>query len=79
MHNCWCRIAARTHALRLHTRSAVSVGSVQREHVGQPGTTDYRVFFKAGGERISPWHDIPLRSSDLFHAVIEIPKLYVLS
>jgi len=48
------------------------------KHVGDPTTPDYRVFFEdADGERVSPFHDIPLvvdRERGLFRAVIEIPK-----
>jgi inorganic pyrophosphatase len=33
-------------------------------------------FFKSGGSRISPWHDIPLKTSipGIFNCVIEIPN-----
>lgn len=41
---------------------------------GQAGTETYRVFFKDGDKNISPWHDIPLKSGDLFNFVNEIPK-----
>src|SRR3546814_7733131 len=33
-------------AMKLQCRSIVSAGSVEREHVGQPGSMDYRLFFK---------------------------------
>jgi len=41
---------------------------------GTAGTETFRLFFKDGEKTISPWHDIPLRSGDLFHFVNEIPK-----
>jgi inorganic pyrophosphatase len=41
---------------------------------GSPGTESYRLFFQEGGNNISPWHDIPLKSGEFFNAVIEIPK-----
>ncbi|GAX85548.1 hypothetical protein CEUSTIGMA_g12963.t1 [Chlamydomonas eustigma] len=42
---------------------------------GVHGTLDFRAHFKAGGNIISPWHDIPLRASDgSLHFICEIPK-----
>merc|ERR1712146_115102 len=36
---------------------------------------DYRIFFKSGGETISPWHDIPLYNDDgTVNMIVEIPK-----
>jgi inorganic pyrophosphatase len=34
----------------------------------------YRLFFEENGKKISPWHDIPLKSGEYYNAVIEIPK-----
>lgn len=48
--------------------------SVSTSTSGEVGTTDYRLFFKDGEKTISPWHDIPLKSGDLFNCIIEIPK-----
>jgi len=48
------------------------------KHVGDPTTTNYRVFFEdSEGHRISPFHDIPLVADaerGIFNAVIEIPR-----
>jgi len=43
---------------------------------GAEATESYRMFFNAAGEKISPWHDIPLKAADgeLFNFVVEIPK-----
>lgn len=38
---------------------------------------EYRMFFTKGGEKISPWHDIPTwadKEKGIVNAVIEIPK-----
>jgi len=46
--------------------------------VGEPGTADYRLRFKdSAGSDISPWHDIPLHTSQegVVNAVFEIPKM----
>lgn len=59
-------------ALRLPFRSFVTT-VVE----GQAGTLEYRLRFKdAKGLQISPWHDIPLESSEkgYLNAVFEIPK-----
>lgn len=49
---------------------------VQVKEEGQPETLDYRVFFLDGsGQKVSPWHDIPLHLGDgSFSFVVEIPK-----
>jgi len=48
------------------------------KHVGDPTTTNYRVFFEEQeGARISPFHDIPLvadAEKGVFNAIIEIPR-----
>lgn len=48
---------------------------VSSASTGEAGTTDFRVFFDdAAGKKISPWHDIPLKSGNLYNFVNEIPK-----
>lgn len=43
--------------------------------VGEPGTLEYRMHFQdSNGNKISPWHDIPLKSGEHFNCLIEIPK-----
>ncbi|CAE7645155.1 PPA6, partial [Symbiodinium pilosum] len=50
--------------------------SYSPEVVGSAGTPEYRMHFKDGnGNKISPWHDIPLKSGELFNCLIEIPKM----
>jgi len=45
------------------------------KEVGDPTTTDYRVFFVKDGVTVSPFHDIPLVvSPGVYNAVIEIPR-----
>merc|ERR1719198_1478051 len=44
---------------------------------GTPGTLEYRLRFKDdSGNDISPWHDIPLQTSEagVYNALFEIPK-----
>jgi len=44
---------------------------------GKEGTLEYRLFFEKDGQRISPFHDIPLEAdsaSGIFNMVVEIPK-----
>eukprot|EP00933_Yihiella_yeosuensis_P000972 TRINITY_DN10152_c6_g1_i1.p1 TRINITY_DN10152_c6_g1~~TRINITY_DN10152_c6_g1_i1.p1 ORF type:complete len:264 (+),score=65.58 TRINITY_DN10152_c6_g1_i1:58-849(+) len=44
---------------------------------GEIGTAEYRLQFQdAAGKQISPWHDIPLKSTcgQFFNTIIEIPK-----
>lgn len=42
--------------------------------VGQFGTKDFELFFESGSRYVSPWHDIPLRSSTgHYNFVVEIP------
>jgi inorganic pyrophosphatase len=44
---------------------------------GEEGTTDYRLFFVKDGQKISPWHDIPLfadKEKHIFNYVCEIPR-----
>ena len=44
--------------------------------VGVQGSElEFRMFFKDGDKKISPWHDIPLKaSSGAYNFVCEIPK-----
>ena len=48
--------------------------------MGEPGTKSYRLYFRDCDKKISPWHDISLKSKDgnekdsLFNYVCEIPK-----
>jgi len=44
--------------------------------VGEEGTLEFRLFFEKDGQRISPWHDIPLVADEqnVFNMVVEIPK-----
>jgi len=56
----------------------VSVADVKTEVRGKEGTTDFRRFFlDAGGEPVSPWHDLPLSTGveGEFWMVTEIPKM----
>ena len=48
--------------------------SVSTSVTGEPGTTEYRLYFKNGAATVSPWHDIPLKDGNLFNFVNEIPK-----
>ena len=44
---------------------------------GVPNSLDFRTYIIKNDSKISPWHDIPLRSntnSDVFNCIIEIPK-----
>eukprot|EP01031_Cornospumella_fuschlensis_P038177 gene38177-46387_t len=56
-------------AVRSLARAAISTSTS-----GAEATPDFRVHFSDSGKTISPWHDIPLKSGDLFHFVNEIPK-----
>ncbi|KAL5704203.1 inorganic diphosphatase [Ranunculus cassubicifolius] len=49
---------------------------VLTKELGQPESLDYRVFFQDdSGKKVSPWHDIPLKSGDgVFNFIVEIPK-----
>jgi len=45
---------------------------------GESGTPEFRIHYKDdSGKDISPWHDIPLKTSEpgVFNAVFEIPKM----
>lgn len=45
--------------------------------VGQPDTTEYRVFIEKDGQVVSPFHDIPLfadEANGIYNMVVEIPR-----
>ncbi|CAK9217408.1 unnamed protein product [Sphagnum jensenii] len=77
--------AEETLARRIASRGG-SISSSSKEfstrEEGQPESLEYRIFFSdRTGRTISPWHDIPLRSSSgedgdgtLLNFVVEIPK-----
>jgi inorganic pyrophosphatase len=52
------------HEVRMYTVSAI----------GTLGDRDFALYVHHQGERISTWHDIPLRHGEFFHFVCEIPK-----
>ncbi|KAK9942836.1 hypothetical protein M0R45_008484 [Rubus argutus] len=68
--------AAPSLSRRSLTCRAIYNPEVQIKEEGQPETLDYRVFFvDRSGQKVSPWHDIPLRSGDgVFNFIVEIPK-----
>ncbi|CAJ1399661.1 unnamed protein product [Effrenium voratum] len=42
---------------------------------GDPSSRRFRVWFECDGQRLSPWHDIPLRNPDgSYNFICEIPK-----
>ncbi|KAK7331795.1 hypothetical protein VNO80_28535 [Phaseolus coccineus] len=61
---------------RSYTCRAIYNPQIVVKEEGQPETLDYRVFFvDKSGKKVSPWHDIPLRSGDdIFNFIVEIPK-----
>ncbi|KAJ1925623.1 Inorganic pyrophosphatase [Tieghemiomyces parasiticus] len=45
--------------------------------VGEPGTTDFRLYFEKNGKLISPYHDIPAVADEenkVYNMVVEIPR-----
>ena len=49
------------------------------EAQGTLGTFEYRLYLTQQKKRLSAWHDVPLLASPgVYHAVIEMPKKYVL-
>eukprot|EP00931_Biecheleriopsis_adriatica_P009089 TRINITY_DN11019_c0_g1_i2.p1 TRINITY_DN11019_c0_g1~~TRINITY_DN11019_c0_g1_i2.p1 ORF type:complete len:525 (-),score=108.74 TRINITY_DN11019_c0_g1_i2:108-1502(-) len=51
------------------------IANVAAVSEGDPTSRRYRVFFENGGDRLSPWHDIPLKNSDgSYNFICEIPK-----
>merc|ERR1719231_1876113 len=62
--------------LQSKQRPAISTNAEMENatKVGMPGNL-FAVFLKNdAGERISPWHDVPLRAGSHFNMVVEIPK-----
>jgi len=42
---------------------------------GEPDTTDFRIqFYDAEGKKVSPWHNVPLKSGNLYNMIVEIPR-----
>lgn len=57
---------------------AAAIFSVATEPSGETATESFRVNFKgAGGDSISPWHDIPFKgeAEGTYNMVVEIPKM----
>jgi inorganic pyrophosphatase len=83
----WSTAAPRWSPRRQPTRRVVVPATVLSSYstaaVGEVATESFRLAFTGEGEStISPWHDIPLRSSSsasggggYYNAVIEIPKM----
>lgn len=74
----WCN-AVRRLTCRCYVAIALALELpfclVLHRRQGSPDSTDYRVFFELEGERVSPWHNIPLHAEDgSFNFVAEIPK-----
>eukprot|EP00933_Yihiella_yeosuensis_P079197 TRINITY_DN914_c4_g2_i1.p1 TRINITY_DN914_c4_g2~~TRINITY_DN914_c4_g2_i1.p1 ORF type:complete len:261 (-),score=56.28 TRINITY_DN914_c4_g2_i1:282-1064(-) len=68
---------AKTGRLALQPRVARCFSTVSTKVVGEMGTPEYRLQFQdTSGKQISPWHDVPLKSScgQFFNTIIEIPK-----
>eukprot|EP00898_Chlorokybus_atmophyticus_P002529 jgi/Chlat1/3277/Chrsp22S03532 len=69
------RRPARLGAVRCQAASSSAQVTWDLEKKGEENTLEYRLFFKEGGQAVSPWHDIPLEAGDgLFNFVVEIPK-----
>lgn len=48
---------------------------IERLQISESG--EYCLFFKSNGQRISPWHDIPLFADDkceILNMIVEIPR-----
>jgi inorganic pyrophosphatase len=54
-----------------------SIDGITTVAEGETGTEGFRLQYKDSNGPISPWHDIPLKTSDpgVFNAVFEIPKM----
>merc|ERR1712093_908395 len=55
----------------------ITIMSYTTKAEGQEGTLEYRLFFEKDGQRVSPFHDIPLAvdaEKGIFNMVVEIPK-----
>ena len=53
------------------------MANVVPKPTGDSKTTDYRVFFEQAGNRVSPWHDVPVevdKAKGLFTMLVEIPR-----
>ena len=52
-----------------------TIASILSVTEGEVGSRRFRVWFESDGNRLSPWHDIPLRNPDgSYNFVCEIPK-----
>jgi len=68
------RVQQRVGAQRVTYRTVTSA-SYGKEEVGDFPSMDYRIFFKDGDKKVSPWHDIPLYNDDgTVNMIVEIPK-----
>jgi len=57
---------------RLKEPNIASIASVSE---GEMSSRRYRVYFEQDGQRLSPWHDVPLKNPDgSYNFVCEIPK-----
>jgi len=57
--------------------SSSSSSTYQTRPVGNPDTLEYRVFIEKDGQRVSPFHDIPLvadAEKGIYNVIIEIPR-----
>lgn len=58
------------------SNSALGSASIGFDVVGEESTEEFRLQFTQGGEKISPWHDIPLEGENgTYNMVVEIPKM----
>lgn len=67
-------------AAPLSRQALKAVRSLKTEVEGEEGTESYKQYFLDGTDRISPWHDIPLKPHEdsppfVFNMVTEIPKM----
>nr|XP_002124420.2 inorganic pyrophosphatase-like isoform X1 [Ciona intestinalis] len=65
---------ATTSIRNLHRHSTMSY---QLEERGTPNTLDYRIYYKKDGVAVSPFHDIPWKSSTsplVYNMVVEVPR-----
>ena len=51
-----------------------SSATMTTSSVGVHDTETFRLFFNNDGEKMSPWHDIPLKNGEYFNFINEIPK-----
>ena len=52
----------------------MDIQSITSESSGEFGTLDFKMNFFYDGKKISPWHDIPLKSGEHYNMLTEIPK-----